>query len=242
MYSRILKSIDCEVCNGKGFTDETRYNEVFDYTENVKVICPCVAQQKRRNQMILNIQKSGLSKEIENKTFSTYIAETDWQKDMLHTCKQYTKDKWLLLAGQSGVGKSHLGVATAGQLLMAGNEVLYFLWRDKSMEIKGSANNGELYQKLIQPFKTCDVLYIDDLFKTEKNSKPTQADIQLCIEILNYRLLNQLSTIISTEFTLNELISFDEAITGRIVEMCGVDNIITIGKDIKKNYRLKGLV
>ena len=90
-------------------------------------------------------------------------------------------------------------------------------------------------------WKKAEVLYIDDLFKTEQGKNPTTADINVAFEILNYRYRNpQLITLISSEKTIQELVRIDEAVGSRIFEMSR-DFCVNIGKDIKKNYRLKDL-
>lgn len=119
------------------------------------------------------------------------------------------------------------------------------LWRDDIVKIKGAVTDSEEYSRIIDQFKTVDVLYIDDLFKTGKaadNSvqKPTGADINVAFEIINYRYNNpSLLTIISSELTEDELIDIDEAIGGRIYERA---KAFTIGKSRDRNYRIKKAV
>ena len=66
--------------------------------------------------------------------------------------------------------------------------------------------------------------------------KITEADINIVYEIVNYRYNNHLPLIISTEKTLDDLISFDEAVGSRLIEMCRGHIIVFEGR--KLNYRL----
>ena len=76
------------------------------------------------------------------------------------------------------------------------------------------------------------VLYIDDMLK----GRLTETDVNVMYEIVNYRYMNNLPLIISTEKNLDELLVFDEATGSRIIEMC-IGNIIYLeGKEL--NYRL----
>jgi DNA replication protein DnaC len=75
----------------------------------------------------------------------------------------------------------------------------------------------------------------------QNRSKPTAADVRLAFEIINYRVVSKLPTIISSEFTLGELVDIDQAVAGRIAEMAEF-NAINITPDIKKNYRLRKVV
>ena len=111
---------------------------------------------------------------------------------------------------------------------------------NKIPKIKAKANSDE-YEELLKPWKTVDVLYIDDLFKTEQGKNPTTADVNIAFEILNYRYRNsKLITIISSERTIQEIVGIDEAVGSRIFEKSG-NYCINISKDIKKNYRLKNM-
>ena len=78
--------------------------------------------------------------------------------------------------------------------------------------IKYNANTA-YYSRLLTPFKTVPVLYIDDLFKTEAGKLPTTADVNIAFEIINHRYINpDYITVISTEKTMDELIAIDEAV------------------------------
>jgi DNA replication protein DnaC len=107
------------------------------------------------------------------------------------------------------------------------------------------ADDSENLRQILDKYKTAEVLYIDDLFKTGKsqdnsNPKPTAADINYAFEIINYRYNNpSLLTIISSELSEDELIDIDEALGGRIYERA---KAITIAKDRRRNYRIRKAV
>ena len=148
--------------------------------------------------------------------------------------------KWFYIGGQSGIGKSHLCTAIAGYYIKQGKDVRYMLWRDDVVKLKQLANDYSGYQELMQPFKDVDVLYIDDMFKSQSGAEPTRADINIAFEILDARLRSKDKiTIISSEFTINEAMAFDEAVVGRVYQKCGIYKI-DIARDKNKNYRLKG--
>lgn len=149
----------------------------------------------------------------------------------------------IFITGNSG--KTHLCTAICREFLLAGRKVLYMLWRDEIVQLKANVNDAEAYRKIIDKYKTADVLYIDDLFKTGKtadqqNQKPTAADINAAFEIINYRYNNPaLLTIISTELSEDELLDIDEAVGSRIYERA---KAITIAKDRSRNYRIRKAV
>ena len=126
--------------------------------------------------------------------------------------------------------------------------MVYMLWRDDIERIKGFAKDDpEQRMAMMDRFKNAEVLYIDDLFKTGKDGRgqvqmPTSADINAAFEILNYRALNpDLLTIVSSEWTEDDLLDIDEATGGRIFEKTGA-NGFSIAKDRRKNYRTRKTV
>lgn len=139
-----------------------------------------------------------------------------------------------MLCGQVGSGKTHLSVALALNFLNKAIKVVYMPYRDKITSLKQNMLDDEYYKKLVWKYQTCEVLLIDDLFKGKIND----SDINIMFEIINYRYLNQLPIIVSTEFTVEKLLTFDEAIGSRIYEMCK-DYIVEVEKNKDNNYRLK---
>ena len=75
-------------------------------------------------------------------------------------------------------------------------------YRDIIIAIKQNMLDSEMYRKTLNKYKKIDVLLIDDLFKGQR----TQSDLNIMFEIINYRYMNNLPMIISTEFTVEELL------------------------------------
>ncbi len=136
-------------------------------------------------------------------------------------------------------GKTHICTAIAGRFLATGTPTIYMLWSDESKKLKRLVNDND-YEKHINKFKTAELLYIDDLFKVKDKKKEyvSDGDVKLAFEILNYRYINKLKTVISSEFYLSELIEIDSAIAGRIKQMAK-NNCLSIKRDLSRNYRLK---
>ena len=195
----------------------------------------------------MRMKRSGLKDIIKDYTFEKFETDEPWQKTLKAAALEYVHypEGWFFLGGQSGAGKTHLCTAICREFLLAGKSVQYMLWRDDIVKIKNAAtDNDELYP-IMQRFKTVEVLYIDDLFKTGKApdgsyQRPTSADINYAFEIINYRYNNpDLLTIISSEWSEDELLDIDEAIAGRIYEKA---KTFSIAKDRSRNYRLRGAV
>lgn len=242
-----LPDYDCDKCKNKGYIAIPEYNDMFGYWGETHKACDC---QKTRNA-IKRLEQSGLKDIVKKCTFEKYIAEHEWQQHLKNKAIEYAKNpdgKWLYMGGNSGSGKTHLCTAVARMFLLKGKNVRYMVWMDESKKLKAIINDAESYNEQISAIKNADVLYIDDLFKTGKDQNgnvmpPTAADVQLAIEILNYRYYNHCyATIISSERLLNEITDIDEALGGRIAEMTGdCKYAINIARDKSKNYRLRNL-
>lgn len=233
---------NCNACKNKLWIAKVveRPNGTFD-----KEFGDCKCVEIRRS--IMRMKRSGLKDIIRDYTFEKFDAVEPWQHTMKAAATGYAKERkgWLYFGGQSGCGKTHLCTAVCRELLLDGKQVIYMLWRDDIAKIKGFATEPEQRQKLMEKFKTAEVLYIDDLFKTGRNPdgyepKPTAADINAAFEIINYRYNNPgLLTIISSELNEDELLDIDEAVGGRIFER---SKSISIAKDRARNYRIKKAV
>lgn len=231
-----LKDYNCRKCKNRG-------NFMFVHKNGGSAFRDCECLKIRRS--IGRMKESGLEKQIEDLTFDKFQAIEDWQKKVMHIAQDYARNQngWLLLCGQSGSGKTHLCTAVARQLLLDGHEVYYIPWREESARIKGM--DGERRTDAVKKLQQVEVLYLDDLFKVGRmpdgSTRPTAADIGLAYEILNHRDINRLTTIISTEKSLGELLEIDEALGGRIAKL-SEGHCAIIAKKAGRNYRLRGIV
>lgn len=146
---------------------------------------------------------------------------------------EHERENSIILCGQAGAGKTHLGTAICRQLIDKNNiNVVYFPYRAAVTELKQLITDETEYRKAVKKYANAPCLFVDDMCK----GKTTESDINIMYEIINYRYLKKLPCIISTEKTVNQLTAWDEAIGTRVLEMCG-DNIVTFtGREL--NYRL----
>lgn len=225
----LADGIDCPQCLNRGYY--FRYDEQIGGTVQVK--CPCMERREARRRLA----RSGLGMSMRRMTFATYEATEEWQRRSCEAAKAYAAapSGWFLACGQVGSGKTHLCTAILQELSLH-YPVRYMLWRDESARIKAVLNELEGVARM-QDLKTAPVLYIDDLFKGAE--RPTQGDLNLAFELLNYRYNDErLYTIISTEKLLDELIEIDEATGSRIAER-SKGHRIQINRDPARNWRIK---
>lgn len=221
-----LEGYDCSECLNKGYIAKiVNSNEVM--TE-----CRCMKIRSTLNR----IKQSGLENQLRSCTFGNFQTDSEWQRQMKTAAAEFVKSNstGFFIGGQSGCGKTHICTAIIGNFIKQGLSARYFVWREDSTILKAMVNDRE-YTERINEFKTTDVLYIDDLFK-QKEIK--DADIKLAFELIDYRLRQQLKTVISTELDEDALIECDEALASRIMQISRGFRMI-IPHDRKKNYRLR---
>lgn len=155
------------------------------------------------------------------------------------------RENGFCLMGQAGAGKTHIVTAIGKALLDKKIPVVYMPYLEVIRELKACSMDEDYYSKKIDKYKKASVLIIDDLFKDKvKKGKLIgelrETDLKHIYPILNYRYLNYLPTLISTECTPMMLLDLDEALGGRILECCGKKFGVTFKSDC--NYRLKKFI
>ena len=113
-------------------------------------------------------------------------------------------------------------------------------YREVVTKLKQNMIDEVYYQNEIAKYKNAPVLLIDDLFKGKVN----ETDINIMFEIVNYRYLNKMPIIYSSEFGVDELLGFDEGVGSRIIHR-SENYLVEIGltrEELMKgktiNYRL----
>jgi len=233
-----VDGIDCNICHNKGF--------ILRNINGQTVTFECSCQNKRK--IVKQLKNAGIYDLIQKYTFENYQQDFDWQKEIYQKAIDFVNkntSRCFFIGGQTGAGKTHICTAILCELIKKGYSAQYKIWGELQIKLKQTTyDNSNVYDNLIDELKKTQVLYIDDLFKFE----PTKRDKEELFNILNarYNLAKNeevnIITIISSEQTLAEFALIDEAIAGRIIEMCKNGYVINIKKDIKKNKRLKDLI
>lgn len=226
------EGIECSLCKNKELIITMECGEQIHHK------CSCI----EKRDALARLRELGFAEQTKRYTFENYQTPQPWHKTAKEMVLQFVENpdrEWLLLAGQSGAGKTHLAVAAASALFRQGLSLHYMRWAQSAPQLKANVNDSTVYQEMLQPMRQCDVLYIDDLWKCKGQAEPSDADVRLAFDILDYRYNNSGQiTIISTEWTREELIRIDEAVGGRILEKTRGSQIVLVGKE--KNWRLYG--
>lgn len=202
---------------------------------------PCKCREAKLYQRIL--ENSGITEAFRKKTFNNFdiknrpsiVAQA--KKMAIEYVKHFESIKHernnsIAFLGQVGAGKTHLSIAIANELMKKNIGVLYMQYREVIIQLKQNMLDEEYYQREIGKYKSASVLLIDDLYK----GKIRDADFNIMFEIVNYRYLKGLPVIVSSEYTADGLLDFDEAIGSRIIEMCKGRIVEFSGQEL--NYRI----
>lgn len=204
-----LDNMDCKEC---GNTGHIIFKDMDGFPRSKE--CRCM----RRRRSIRSLEKSGIKDQAERYTFSSYVADNAERSTIKQRAQAFVNEprgRWFLLCGQSGSGKTHICTAVSKGLIDKGYEFRYMVWRADAPRLKALITEADEYCREIMKLTEPHVLYIDDFWK----GSVSEADINLAFQILDarYRYEHKI-TIISSERTLNEIFSIDEAIGGRIKE------------------------
>jgi DNA replication protein DnaC len=204
-----------------------------------------------RRQVVRRLKQSGInSKDYEKYTLESFDGgRSEMAGKMKVMAKRYLQDHikggpGIGIFGRSGMGKTHLCIAVCQELTRRfGEPHFYFSYRSEMPNlVKASRSFTDDYTSAMGKWKTCQNLYIDDLFKLGgkvENGRLVDVDreeLRIIYDIINARYLNHLTTIISSEYRLNDITACDEAIGSRIWEMIKPYGLLVDGK----NQRLGG--
>jgi len=181
---------------------------------NVAVACDCGIEERAKRV----IERARVPKRYEHCDFESYVTDLEdgktWTTQDLHSLKNakivtqgFVRDypgsaeKGLLLMGRSGVGKTHLAVATLKELIRKGHAGLFCDYRELLKEIQASYNpaSESTEMGILEPIRTVEILVLDDLGA----SKPSDWVRDIVGIVLNARYNERRTTIITTNYVDN---------------------------------------
>lgn len=225
---------ECKFCQDTEF--------IYDKATNTAKYCSC----KELKYYKRLLEHSGISEEFKKKTLDDYNAKNDMQKAIKQMAVEYiinfdnikhNMGNSILLTGQVGSGKTHITIAIGNALLNKGVGVLYMQFVEAMTKLKQIKMDEEMYAKEINMYKNATVLLIDDLFKDSmRNGKIPESELSIMFEIINFRYLKHSPILVSSEYTIDQLIRFNEGTGSRIAQMCAGRTKNLIGKEL--NHRI----
>lgn len=236
--------IACQRCGNTGWVAITRDDGTVAMAH-----CPDCFE---RRQVAHRLRTSGISpKDYERYTLVSFDeSRSETAKKMKGMAENWLKGHTpggtgFGLFGRSGMGKTHICIAVCQELTRRfGEPHFYFSYRAEIPSlVKASRSYSDDYDAAMRKWKTCQNLYIDDLFKFSgrvESGKLVAIDrdeLKVVFDLINARYLNHLTTIFSSEYSVGNLARIDEALGSRIYEMVNPYALRVDGQ----NQRLAGL-
>lgn len=159
---------------------------------------------------------------------------------ILDFCKKYAKDfnkhsPGLLLTGGTGLGKTHLSLSIAREVINSGFGVIYGSTQNIVSKMENEKfRNYQSGEESERHYIDCDLLIIDDL-GTEYSTQFSSAAIY---NIINSRIMMGKPTIISTNLSMKDM---EKSYTYRMVSRVIGNNIRLefLGSDIRQKMMMK---
>lgn len=176
-------------------------------------MCHCMKQIQRS----IAYEELSMDVPLEKSTFASF--SLDYYQDneqayrqmesILHACMTYAErfrssSPSLLFKGNTGLGKTHLSLAIAGEVIQKGFGVIYGSAQTFALALEKERfdrRDPEDFSDTQSQLVSCDLLILDDL-GTEFSSGYVNAALY---DILNSRMMAEKPTIISTNLSLKEL-------------------------------------
>jgi len=120
------------------------------------------------------------------------------------TAEKFAKELkgWLLLEGAYGCGKTHLAAAIANECVRHGVPTLFITVPDLLDSLRFAYNDPETtFEARFEDIRGADLLVMDD-FGTQNATPWAQEKL---FQIINYRYINKLPTVITTNLILDEI-------------------------------------
>ncbi len=208
--STLAGDINCPICHGLGYV---RRDLPIGHPDFGKLqICTC-----RQGQVAQQIHEKLFSisnlENLQHLTFENFqprgrVGLGPWQADSLehayNQAQQFAQhvEGWLLLQGGYGCGKTHLAAAIANFTVVVGVPTLFITVPDLLDALRFAYDDPEsTFEQRFDEIRTAPLLIMDD-FGTQNATAWAQEKL---FQILNYRYINKLSLVVTTNLLLEQI-------------------------------------
>ena len=226
---------DCPHCGGVGYV---RRDLPVDHPDFGRLqICPC-----RQNELEARIRsrlfRMSDLEELQHMTFESFVprgrvgigerARSTLEQAYNHA-RLFAEDPegWLLLQGGYGCGKTHLAAAAANAAVERGVSTLFLTVPDLLDTLRYAFSGpAGAFEERFEQVRRVPLLVLDD-FGTQNATDWAKEKL---FQILNYRYINHLPTIITTNLALDE-------IEGRMRSRLSDPELVTEVRILAPDYR-----
>lgn len=223
----------CKKCEDKGYYDINGKTVRCSCMKSALVTCAC-AELNRYAPLSLSTFES-FDLEYYDKSINPKVKTSPYEhmSKVFRFCQNYADNfsknsESILMSGETGLGKTHLSLAIANEVIKKGYGVVYASAPPIISKLEKEYFSSDKDDSLFSMLADCDLLIIDDL-GTEFYS---QFAVSQFYNLFNSRMLSNKPIIINTNLTITEL---KEKYTDRFVSrICGnVRQLDFLGRDIR---------
>ncbi len=198
----------CPICGGLGYV----YRAVPEGHPDYGRLFPCQCQtERRREELRARLYAWSRLRHLAQFTFDNFQptgrphtpAHQALSLRMAYdAAREYAArpQGWLVLRGPYGCGKTHLAAAIANAAVERGIATLFWAVPDLLDELRSGYRSGE-FDERFRLTREVDLLVLDDL----GTQAGTEWAREKLFQLLNYRYLNALPTVITTNLTVEDL-------------------------------------
>lgn len=224
----------CEKCSDTGYYDDHGNTLMCTCLKQLLVKYACEELNRNAPLSLCTFESFKTDKYSDVKDTATGIVPRVHMEKILKFCKAYaqnftTSSESVLMKGATGLGKTHLSLAIANEVIKRGYGVIYvsapaLLSKLEKEYFSRSSSDSDTTEML----STCDLLIIDDL-GTEFR---TQFSVSQIYNIFNSRVLQGKPVIINTNLTMSEL---EKAYSDRFVSRINgaAQKLDFLGEDLR---------
>jgi DNA replication protein DnaC len=201
---------NCPHCHGSGYL---RDDLPLGHPEFGRLRI-CVCRQSELHSRIRDrlFSLSQLDK-LEHLTFETFnprgrvglgVQQQDSIEKAYNLARSFAEERkgWLLLLGGYGVGKTHLAAAVANHVVEQGIPTLFLTVPDLLDQLRFAyGSEDETFEARFERVRTAPLLVLDD-FGTQSATPWAREKL---FQILNYRYINHLPTVVTTNLALEQI-------------------------------------
>lgn len=225
----------CKKCSDAGFINGKKCECLLKLIKNIEI----KELNKASVLALCDFSNFSLDYYPENCEKTPKINCKKHMEAVLNYCKNYAKkfslnSKSIFMQGNTGIGKTHLSLSIAKEVISKGFNVVYGSTQDLLREIEKEHFGKEKTEKdTLKVLLSTDLLVLDDL-GAEFSS---QFNISVIHNIINSRMNMGKPTIISSNLETNELVAkYSDRVASRILTF---DILGFFGNDIREIKRVK---